>query len=391
MKSAQKRIFAAFSKVEEQDDGTVKVYGVASSEAKDSDGETVLGSTMKAAVPDWLKFGNIREMHQPIAAGVATECTVDDDNVTHLGAHIVDAGSVAKVRAGVLKGFSIGGRITGRDTLDKSIITGIKLTEISLVDRPANPDAVISLVKLDKDGGELKKGLWDVSRLAELVASLSWVQENARYEAEYEGDNSPLPARLLACVKELGECLKAMVGEEVEELLASLSAGGVDEVITLGEKMNKADKGGALDPAVIAARETLEKAIASATAALAGLPAAPVVEKVNTGDVAAEVIEKAVAARTAALQTQLDEVTANLEKAITVGGELAAQHNRMTEHFAAKGAIRAVPKSADNGDAGEVTTKADAAPAAVAAPTSALDEIRKAHGAPITPRVFRRD
>jgi hypothetical protein len=61
---------------------------------------------VKAALPDWLVFGNIREMHQPIAAGTAIEASVDDNGVTHLGALIVDPSSVKKVKTGVLKGFS---------------------------------------------------------------------------------------------------------------------------------------------------------------------------------------------------------------------------------------------------------------------------------------------
>ena len=96
-------------------------------------------------------------MHGPIAAGVALEASVDADGVTHLGTHIVDAGSVAKVKAGVLKGFSMGGSITRRNKINKKIIDGVKITEFSLVDRPANPDSVITLVKLDKNGALIEK------------------------------------------------------------------------------------------------------------------------------------------------------------------------------------------------------------------------------------------
>jgi phage head maturation protease len=112
------------SKVEENDDGTVRVFGIASTESKDHDGEVIKASAVKAALPDWLVFGNIREMHQPIAAGTAIEASVDDDGVTHLGALIVDPSTVKKVKAGVLKGFSLGGKVTKRNAKDKSIIEG---------------------------------------------------------------------------------------------------------------------------------------------------------------------------------------------------------------------------------------------------------------------------
>jgi hypothetical protein len=46
-----------------------------------------------------------------------------------------------------MPGFSIGGRVTQRDPANRKIITGLELSEISLVDRPANPEAVIDLYK----------------------------------------------------------------------------------------------------------------------------------------------------------------------------------------------------------------------------------------------------
>jgi hypothetical protein len=48
---------------------------------------------------------------------------------------------------GVYKGFSIGGRVTARDPADRRLITALRLTEISVVDRPANPDAVFDCWK----------------------------------------------------------------------------------------------------------------------------------------------------------------------------------------------------------------------------------------------------
>lgn len=144
------KLYAEISKMEAQDDGTVKVWGYASSEAVDSDGEIIAAEAMKAAIPDYMKFGAVREMHGSNAAGTAIEINVEDDGRTFFGAHIVDPVAVTKVKTGVYKGFSIGGSVTARDELNKSQITGLKLTEISLVDRPANPDAVFTCYKADK-------------------------------------------------------------------------------------------------------------------------------------------------------------------------------------------------------------------------------------------------
>ena len=47
------------------------VYGYASTEALDSQGEVVRKEALAAALPDYMRFANIREMHQPSAVGVA--------------------------------------------------------------------------------------------------------------------------------------------------------------------------------------------------------------------------------------------------------------------------------------------------------------------------------
>jgi hypothetical protein len=95
-------------------------------------------------------------MHQPSAVGVAREAAVDGKGL-YLKAEIVDDDAWRKVREGVYKGFSIGGAVTGRDPDDPKIVTGVDLAEISLVDRPANPEAVFSLWKSADDAGAALK------------------------------------------------------------------------------------------------------------------------------------------------------------------------------------------------------------------------------------------
>ncbi|AEV24615.1 Caudovirus prohead protease [Azospira oryzae PS] len=290
-----KKIFACLdlSKTEELEDGTLKVWGYASSEAEDSDGETITADAMKAALPDYLKWGAVREMHQPKAAGTAIEAEVQDDGKTWFGAHIVDTEAVKKVKTGVYKGFSIGGKVTERDELNKAIIKGLKLIEVSLVDRPANPEAVLTMYKaetveddepaavdqladllnkgeitperlLELAKGEktepgstgenpvvqpaqddIKKGMYGVSRMADLLQSISYLAQDTEWEAQYEGDDSPLPQQLRDWLAQGAGILKAMAEEEINELLAGLQvatkAAGVDDLAKVtGGKLAKA-------------------------------------------------------------------------------------------------------------------------------------------------------
>lgn len=122
------------------------VYGYASTEARDSQGEIVTRAAIEAALPAYMEYANIREMHQLSAVGVVKSAGLDDKGLL-LEAKVVDDAAWEKVREGVYKGLSIGGRVTKRDALNKAIITGVDLTEISLVDRPANPEALIAAYK----------------------------------------------------------------------------------------------------------------------------------------------------------------------------------------------------------------------------------------------------
>lgn len=141
------RLYGAIQKVEPQDDGTVRVYGIATSEAVDEQGEIVRADAIRTAIPDYMRFPALREMHQLSAAGSTLEAEVGEDGTTRIVAHVVDPVAVAKVRNQVYRGFSIGGRVTQREAGNPKTITGLVLNEISLVDRPANPEAIFDCWK----------------------------------------------------------------------------------------------------------------------------------------------------------------------------------------------------------------------------------------------------
>lgn len=140
----QINFFIPLSKVDKE---KRTVSGYASTPTKDSDGEVITLDAVKKALPGYMSWSNIREMHRLSAVGTAQEAHVDEKGL-FLTAKIVDEKAWQKCVEGVYKGFSIGGRKLAKtgDT-----ITEIDLTEISIVDRPANPDAKFSLAKKRTD------------------------------------------------------------------------------------------------------------------------------------------------------------------------------------------------------------------------------------------------
>ncbi len=143
------RFYAPIAKV---DAAERMVWGYASTEAEDDQGEVITRDALAAALSDYLKFANIREMHQMSAVGIAEEAGVDDKGL-YVGARIIDPRAWDKVTSGVYKGFSVGGKVKGRDARDRNVITALSLTEISLVDRPANPEAVFDCWKAERGDG----------------------------------------------------------------------------------------------------------------------------------------------------------------------------------------------------------------------------------------------
>lgn len=270
-----KKIFASLdlTKSEELDDGTIKVWGYASTGGVDSDGETVTPDAMKAALPDYLKWGAVREMHQPKAAGTAIEAEVQEDGKTWFGAHVVDSEAVKKVKTGVYKGFSIGGKVTDRDELNKATITALKLVEVSLVDRPANPEAVLTMYKADGLDEPLQKGMCSVQDFASVIASLSWICQGAQSEADFEGDNSPIPAQLRAWFANGIKIFQGMAAEETNELLAQLKqqAGDVDVIGMAARGVDLAKAGAKFSAATKTALKAAHDALKGADKALADL------------------------------------------------------------------------------------------------------------------------
>lgn len=131
------------------DDGSLIVYGKATGPDLDLDEQICDPSWLREAMPDWMKFGNVREMHQPIAAGVGLELNAEGDD-WYLKSQVIDDNTARKIEAGALKGYSVG--IKGAKVVNDPIakggrIVGGTIVEVSYVDRPCNPTAVAAIAK----------------------------------------------------------------------------------------------------------------------------------------------------------------------------------------------------------------------------------------------------
>jgi len=231
-----------YAKITKVDADKRLVYGYASTEALDSQGERISKAAIEAALPDYMKFANIREMHQPSAVGVAKEASIDDAGL-FICVKVVDSDAWEKVKEEVYKGFSIGGKA---GTKVDGVITSLTLTEISLVDRPANPECVFTMYKGEglepakeddmskTDAGAKKPGNPAVDALASMVnkgeitperlLELAKADMVSATPAKGEGEGGVAKADLV-------QDLKKYMGEEVWD--AKMALGALDTIMNL--------------------------------------------------------------------------------------------------------------------------------------------------------------
>lgn len=203
-----KRTFTLNIPISKIDEEQRIVTGVATSEALDSQGDIIDYEASKIAFKDWI--GNIREMHEPKAIGKAIDVQFDDKKKeVILSAKISESAdgenAWTKIKEGILTGYSIGGQIF-KITKDKAVeganrIVDYALSETSLVDNPANPDAQLIMVKsfdgklqrveaeIEKGeqhpevwwiekfmkGKNMKKSVYDAQEALSLASQLTWL------------------------------------------------------------------------------------------------------------------------------------------------------------------------------------------------------------------------
>lgn len=157
--------FLPITKVEEQADGTIRVYGIVTAEQPDRDKEVCdYAKTVpfyKAAAEEMLKITSVdgmeqscmplREMHNLVAVGKGISMDFDDATKTiRMGFEVVAAETIKKVKKGVLPAFSQGGDYVEKYA-DPTFAGCTRYVanpgEVSLVDRGCLPGAVIEAIK----------------------------------------------------------------------------------------------------------------------------------------------------------------------------------------------------------------------------------------------------
>lgn len=217
--------FVPLVKVEEQNDGTLKVYGLVTAEAPDRDGEIChFKSTVpyyKAMAAEFQKATSIpgvdpsiaplRYMHGLDAVGKGTQMDfIDADKAIMMGFDVIDKDAITKVKKGVLTGFSQGGNYV--KTWQQNWTDGkpytwytAKVGEISLVDSPCLESARFEYVKADgsKEMRKFEQPLnvngkgqmallptSDVLRIAEATAAIMKAQDDEEEDEDYESDKA---------------------------------------------------------------------------------------------------------------------------------------------------------------------------------------------------------
>lgn len=163
-------VYGEITKADTTADGDLMVIGKAAGPELDLDGQRMDPGWLSKAMPKWMELGNVRAQHSPVAAGIGMELTEGAGSSWTLKALVVDADSKNKVLKKVYKGFSMGikgARVVKHASAPNGLIVGGEIVEVSLVDRPANPTAMMTVCKsaggsillpVDDRGNEMQPG-----------------------------------------------------------------------------------------------------------------------------------------------------------------------------------------------------------------------------------------
>lgn len=138
------QLFAPISRVDAKE-RIVEGHAFVNEVVEGEGGIRLLRSTMEAATPDYMRWGAVREMHQPSAVGTALDVQWDETGA-FFRCKVVDDAAWAKVEAGVYKGFSVG--VLPR-VMRGNNVTVACWAETSLVDRPKDPDTAFSVFRAE--------------------------------------------------------------------------------------------------------------------------------------------------------------------------------------------------------------------------------------------------
>ena len=294
--AAAEKSFSYFLPLNKVDEVRHEVWGVAAAEQPDQSGEIMDYEKSKPHFWAWSKrvqkasqgksLGNVRDSHTSKAVGKVIKLLFDDKaKAIRVGTKVVDSDAWQKVIEGVFTGFSVGGAYGKRwpDPMNKGFIRYEAIpSEISLVDLPCIPGAVIEMVKADgsqvilstkgatmknKIQSVLKKQLEDLTEeeLANLVEELAAVLEESG-EASGESESSEEEQSTESGSEESEEKAaeehpKGLTADDVREIVLALlrELGLIEQVggeMTLSAKIKGLAKAETAD-----LRKSLEKII----------------------------------------------------------------------------------------------------------------------------------
>lgn len=212
-------------KAMDDEEGLLKIEGLASTNAVDRDGDSILPSAWE--LKDFLKNPILLEQHdhnKPIGK-------ITDISVVSNGLHIVaeisaTAGKTATlIKEGILKSFSVGFSLLDgvwEEDTDHFSITKASLHEISVVSIPANADAIFSIAKAFDDNESYKEFKKEFTKPEEDSSKLNQEEEEVYMSTEVLTGVEKLSA-------DLEKRLEAMEAREQKAMDDAASAAAADK------------------------------------------------------------------------------------------------------------------------------------------------------------------
>ena len=206
-------------KIEEDAEKYLIVAGIATTETMDHDSEIVDIGSVRDVWKSYMENPIVRYFHgkdrrNPDAVGMVipehtdsngktwkTEMTDDGPFIVAKISNAPDTESIRKkISEGILKGFSIGGRAKRvkeySHTLGKDInrVLTQRISEISIVDLPANPDSFFNVLKSACVGDQCKINAEETEEIANDADMLKSVEEEI---AKLETENDSLRKQIV--------------------------------------------------------------------------------------------------------------------------------------------------------------------------------------------------
>jgi len=214
----------------------------------------------------------------------------------------------------------------------------VKMVEVGLA---AQAQAVVDadLLKLEASG-ELRKGMYAVSRLADLLQSVGYLTDSVVSEEQRENDyTSVLPAKMKGLLSAMSDALKAMVVEEVAEMLGEKTADPSPQVLAMADKVGGLEKVGARNAK--ADQERIQKILDLAIELGATVPTKEAADGGDLTKVDGDALQKAVDAALAKMVEPLQKTIAEQSDKIA---KLEAQP------ATPRGVLKVIDKSQDTVD-----------------------------------------